>query len=305
MVMRSSTTSPVGDVRELSDDRDAMGRRSGGPSMSERNVSEQANTRPRVVSVPLEAAPAAGPRFAPQNEARPQAAPQPLMAASQPVPVESAGMGGRLPDGGGNATMKQRSVFEGARGAGSPVRQVKLMNTAPMLNQLQVVQAAQAHAPQAQPQQAPAAAPERAYAVAQPELGDERSSAPSEGTEIQRQLPPEGMARREAQQLADALSGAIDRAREALAGGERWYGLDEAALGEASRARDYLANFAHNAGAADRTDPARLSPRVLGSVERVLEFRMAQEKAGGSNALAIVVGVIVIGGIALLVAHNV
>lgn len=303
MVMRSSTTSPVGDVRELSEDRDASGRRSGGPSMSERNVSEQANTRPRVVSVPLEAAPAAGPRFAPQNEARPQAAPQPLMASSQPVPVESAGIGGRLPDGGGNATMKQRSVFEGARGAGSPVRQVKLMNNAPMLNQLQVVQAAQAHAPQ--PQQAPAAATERAYAVAQPELGDERSAAPARETEIQRQLPPEGMARREAQQLADALSGAIDHAREALSGGERWYGLDEAALAEASRARDYLANFAHNAGAADRTDPARLSPRVLGSVERVLEFRMAQEKSGGSNTLAIVVGVIVIGGIALLVAHNV
>jgi len=295
--MRSNTTSPVGDAREMSEDRDPMGRRYGGHQMSETNVSEQANPRPRVMSVPLEAAPAA-PRFEARQEARPQGASQRLMASSQPVPVESAGIGGRLPDGGGNATMKQRSIFEGARGNGSPVREVRLMNTAPALSQLQVVQAAQAHAPQPQPQQAQPG-PERAYAYAQPELGEERAP------EIQRQLPPEGMARREAQQLADALSGAIELARSALAGGEKWYGVDEASLSEASRARDYLANFAHNAGAADRTDPERLSPRVLGSVERVLEFRMAQEKSGGSNTLAIVVGVIVIGGIALLVANNV
>jgi len=291
VVMKSSTTSPVGDPRELSEDR----RRNGGQEMSERNVSDQANPRPRVMSVPLEAAPA-GPRFAPQQGTRPQTPSQPLMASSQPVPVESAGIGGRLPDGGGNATMKQRSVFEGARGAGSPVREVRLMNNAPMLNQLQVVQAAQVQAPR-QPQAAP---PERAYAHAQPEIGDGAAPAP----EVQRQLPPDGMARREAQQLADALSGAIELARAALSGGERWYGLDEASLGEASRARDYLANFAHNAGAADRTDPSRLTPKVLGSVERVLEFRMAQEKSGGSNVLAIVVGAVVVGGIVLLIAHN-
>lgn len=297
MVMRSNTTSPVGDVRELSEDRAAAGRRYGGPEMSEKNVSEQANPRPRVMSVPLEAAPQAGPRFAPQHEARPHAAPQPLMASSQPVPVESAGIGGRLPEGGGNATMKQRSVFEGARGSGSPVREVRLMNNAPVLNQLQVMQAAQAQAPGARQ----AAAPERAYAYAQPELGEERG-APE--PEVQRQFPPDGMGRREAQQLADALSGAIDLARAALSGGEKWFGVDEASLGDASRARDYLANFAHNAGAADRTDSSKLSPRTLGAIERVLEFRMAQEKSGGSSALAIVVGVIVIGGIALLVAHN-
>lgn len=213
---------------------------------------------------------------------------------------------GRLPEGGGNATMKQRSVFEGPRGAGAAVREVKLMGSGVQIQQLQVAQAAQAghhgtpvqpHArvtATAQPMMAQAAAPAPAAAPPASEAEIERI--------IERQLPPQGLTKKEAQQLADALSVAIDAAQKATASGVRCFGVDDASIADALKTRDYLANFAYNAGASDRTDPAKLTPDKLNTVERILECQMTQ--GSGSNTAALVVGGVILGAVGLYLVLN-
>ncbi len=201
--------------------------------------------------------------------------------------------------------MKQRSVFEGPRGAGAQVRQVKLLGNGLQIPQIQVAQAAnQQHAPAAHAQ-----GNGRVTATAQPMMAQAApaASAPAQEAEIERiierQMPPQGLTKKEAQQLADALSLAIDASQKAVAGGVKCFGVDDASIADAQKIRDYLANFAYNAGASDRTDPNRLTPDKLNTVERILECQMAQENAG-SNAAPLVVGGVILGAVGLYLLLN-
>lgn len=298
--MRSNETSRVTDPRELSEaGHEGRYEHSGRPSDVPR-MNEPRAQRPQVVGVPLEPV-KTGPHWVPPARqtmgAQPiLGAPQPLLGPGQPVPINRGS--GRIPDGGGNGSMKQRSVFEGPRGPGAPIHELRLVGLAPNLQQLQVSQAAHAGVPQGPPPPEPRRVIGQA-APAETEVGKVQIERI-----IERQLPPQGMTKKEALQLADALTIAIGVSEIAIASGEVCFGVDDATIADAKATRDYLANFAYTAAAADRTNPSRLPKERLDTVERILECQMAHERLQAQksgNILAFVIGGAIIAGVTYLV----
>lgn len=303
--MRSNSTSRIADPRELSEaGPESRIEYVGSPSDIPRpNMSEQRAQRPVVVGVPMESV-KTGPHWVPpsqQHSAGVQpllGSAQPLMTAGRPVPLSSGS--GRIPEGGGNASMKQRSVFEGPRGAGSPLSEVRLTGTGPRVQQLQVSQAAHSAPPlfSPPPQYAPQENVRRVIGQATVMAAEPREAEIERI--IERQLPPQGMTKKEASQLADALSTAVVVSEQALAAGERCFGVDDAAIADAKATRDYLLQFVNTASAADRTNPGRLPKERLDIVERVIECQMAHERLqgqGGPSLLALLLGGAIVAGV--------
>lgn len=313
--MRSNQTSRISDARELSE-ADPGSRREHERSSSDfsrTNVTRERNDRPVVVGVPLESV-KAGPHWVGASDYQQSAAGQPPVGAAQPVlagvrPVPLNSGSGRIPEGGGNGSMKQRSVFEGPRGPGAQINEVRLRNNGPQLHQLQVVQAASRGVPNpTSSQPAPAfKAPEFRRAVGQATPVQTPSGEAEIDRIIERQLPPQGMTKKEAQQLADALTIALDVTEKAIAAGEKCFGVDDAAIADAKATRDYLANFAYNASASDRTSPTRLPKEKLDTVEHILECQMAHERLAAQNRPGIVPFLLtaaVVAGVTYLVVKN-
>lgn len=298
--MRSNETSRITDVREMSESgRQDRSEHGGRPSDAPRmNVNQLRTERPKVMGVPLETVQTA-PHWTPQSPEAPAAAQpllgtsQPLLTAGRPVPINMGS--GRIPEGGGNASIKQKSVFESPRGAGSQVNEVRLLGNGPRLQQLQVAQAAQGGVPPPPP----AAPHEYRRAIGQATPVEPQYREAEIERIIERQLPPQGMTKKEAQQLADALTVALDVSEKALAAGEKCFGVDDASIAQARATRDYLANFAYSAGASDRTDPAKLPKEKLDTVERILECQMAHERLVAQNSPSVLAllaaGVVVVG----------
>jgi hypothetical protein len=270
-------------------------------------MSEQQGKRPMVVGVPLETA-KASPHWVPPSQ-QPAGAAQPVLGSSRPlfsagraVPIMSGS--GRIPDGNGNGSMKQKSVFEGPRGAGAQINQVRLMGGGPQLQQLQVSQAAHGGAP---PPPQDFGSPEVRRGIGQATPVETPVREAQIERIIERQLPPQGMTKKEAQLLADSLAVAVVVAQEALAAGEKCFGVDDAVIGDVKATRDYLASFAYSANEADRTNPARLPKEKLDNVERVIECQMAHERLmaqGGPSILALLIGGAIVAGVTYVLVKN-
>lgn len=196
--------------------------------------------RARVQATPVEAR-----AQAPQA---PQAA-QGVRIRATPVEPQPTRM-----DGGGVAIRGRSSFDARQRGAGSMLQEVRLAGgTGPLdIRPRAVAQLDMGQAEQAKPEAAPAA----------PAWADvERIVA--------RESESRGLTRKEASDLALALTTAADQSAAAIEAGERCVGVDDAAIADARAFRDRLARFAATAALDARYD--QFTSAELALAERVLE----------------------------------
>jgi len=112
---------------------------------------------------------------------------------------------------------------------------------------------------------------------------------------LKREAPPEGITKAEAQDLASALSPALESSALALAEGEQCFGIDNSTLVKAAGLRDGLLKFATTAA-----DSARLQiePKDITLMEQVLDCSSIYEnrkKADTAKTVAYVAGGLLVG----------
>jgi hypothetical protein len=142
----------------------------------------------------------------------------------------------------------------------------------------------------------------QARAVAPPALGQQADQSAVERV-IQRELPPVGLSKNEASDIAAALAAALGTAERAMAEGIACGSLTDASLADARAIRDYLRRFASVARPDEKTE--RLSSSDFALVDEVLAcqetHRQVTEARQGRGAMLLAGGLIV-GTIILIVA---
>ncbi len=222
--------------------------------------------------------PEMGARPSIQAKAMPSADMQ-LPQGPQPIPTQPA-MGGRIPDSssmGMGMNAQARGFFDGRRPQApqQPEGRPRVMAVA-MGQQDQTTPNAAAPAPAAPPPPVPPTPP-KVEAI------------------LKREAPPEGITKTEAQDLASALTPALESSGLALAEGEQCFGIDNSALVKGAGLRDGLLKFATTA-----TDNARLQiePKDITLMEQVLDCSSIYEnkkKADSAKTVAFVAGGLLVG----------
>lgn len=210
-------------------------------------------------------------------KAMPQADIQ-LPMAPQGIPLQG-GMGGRIPDNNMGMASQARSFFDGPRSPAAPP-------AAPQRARVKAIamgQEAKPEAPAAETAPPPPTPP----------------TPPQVEAILKREAPPEGITKSEAQDLASALSPALENSGLALTEGEQCFGIDNATLVKATGLRDGLTKFATTAA-----DNARLQiePKDIAIMEQVLDcstIYLNKKKADSAKTLAFVAGGLLVGGAVL------
>lgn len=200
-----------------------------------------------------------------QAKAMPQADIQ--LPSSQGIPLQG-GMGGRIPDNNMGMGAQARSFFDAP----------KATTAAPQRPRVQAVAMGQDAKPEA-PAPPPPVPP----------------SPPKIEAILKREAPPEGITKSEAQDLAQALSPALENSGLALTEGEQCFGIDNSTLVKATGLRDGLVKFATTAA-----DNARLQiePKDIAIMEQVLDcssIYLNKKKADTAKMLAFVAGGLLVG----------
>lgn len=196
-----------------------------------------------------------------------------LPTAPQGIPIQG-GMGGRIPDNNMGMGSQARSFFDGPKTQqAAPQR--------PRVKAIAMGQEAQPETPAASPPPPTPPTPPQVEAI------------------LKREAPPEGITKSEAQDLAQALTPAIENAGLALAEGEQCFGLDNSTMVKAAGLRDGLTKFATTA-----PDNARLQiePKDITVMEQVLDcstIYLNKKKADSAKTLAFIAGGLLVGGAVL------
>lgn len=208
-------------------------------------------------------------------KAMPQADIQ-LPMAPQGIPLQG-GMGGRIPDNNMGMGAQARSFFDAPRSAQSaPPQRARVTAIA-------MGQEAKPEAPAA------AAAPPPPTPPTPPQVE----------AILKREAPPEGITKSEANDLAQALTPALENSSLALTEGEQCFGLDSSTLVKGTGLRDGLTKFATTAA-----DNARLQiePKDIAIMEQVLDcsaIYLNKKKADSAKTLAFIAGGLLVGGAVL------
>jgi hypothetical protein len=194
------------------------------------------------------------------------------------MPVQPV-MGGRVPDGNFGVGSQVRSIFDIPRQAPRAEAQRPRI----------VAKALGQEAPPAPPPE-PAPPPP----AAPPPVPPEKVEAI-----LRRETPPEGLTKKEAAELAAALTPALENSALALAEGEQCLGVDDSSLKKATGLRDGLVRFA---GTAPENARLEIDPADITLLEQVLEcsdLYLTKKQAATSKTVAFVLGGLLAGAIVL------
>lgn len=199
-----------------------------------------------------------------QAKAMPQADIQ--LPSSQGIPLQS-GMGGRIPDNTGMGA-QARSFFDAPKQAAMQ---------RPRVQAVAMGQDAKPETPAAAPPPPAPPSPPKIEAI------------------LKREAPPEGITKSEANDLAQALSPALENSGLALAEGEQCFGIDNSTLVKGTGLRDGLTKFATTAA-----DNARLQiePKDIAIMEQVLDCSLIylnKKKADTAKMFAFIAGGLLVG----------
>lgn len=199
-----------------------------------------------------------------------------LPTAPQGIPVQG-GNGGRIPDNNMGMSAQARSFFDAPRA--QPQAQA-----APPRPRVMAVAMGQTPPPETPAPAPPPPAP---------------PSPPKVEAILKREATPEGLTKAEAQDLALALTPALENSALALAEGEQCFGIDNSSLVKATGLRDGLNKFATTAA-----DNARLQIEVkdITLMEQVLDcssIYQNKKKADLAKTVAFVAGGLLVGGAVL------
>jgi hypothetical protein len=208
-----------------------------------------------------------------QAKAIPQADIQ--LPSVQGIPVQG-GMGGRIPDNNLGMGAQARSFFDAPKTVAP--------QAAPLRPRVRAVAMGQESKPES-----PATAP----------LPPAPPSPPKIQAILKRETPPEGITKSEAQELALALSPALENSALALTEGEQCFGIDNATLVKATGLHDGLIKFVTTA-----PDNARLQiePKDIALMEQVLDCNLIylnKKKADSAKTVAFIAGGLLVGAIVL------
>lgn len=250
-------------------------------------------TRPRAHAAPKEEA-EMGER--PRIMAKPMAAPDVQLPNNQTIPVMPA-MGGRIPDGNNMGVGAQvRSIFDVPKQPQPQLQRPSIQGQ----NRTRVFAKALGQ------EALPAPPPPQPTATTPPPAPVKPPPPPPEKIEavLRRETPPEGLVKREALDLAAALTPALENSALALAEGEQCIGIDDSSLKKATGLRDGLLKFS-----AEAPENARLEidPTDITLMEQVLDCSAlyeAKKQAAASKTAAFVIGGLLIGGLMLALMSN-
>lgn len=234
----------------------------------------------------------ARPRAARKDEAemgerpRIQAKPLPssdiqLPQSPQGIPVQT-NMGGRIPDGNFGVGSQVRSIFDVPKGRRQEAPTRPRILAKALGQETPPPSQTETQAPPSPTPAPPPATTERVQAV------------------LQRESPPEGLVKKEAAELASALTPAIENSALALAEGKQCAGVDDSSLKKAGSLRDGLLRFATQAPENARLE---IEPADIALIEQVLEcsdLYEAQKKAATEKTVAFVLGGLLIGTVVLV-----
>lgn len=199
---------------------------------------------------------------------------------TQPIPIQTA-MGGRIPEGNFGVGAQVRSIFDipnpSARPDMAGSQRPRIIARA--LGQEEVP-------PPSSPPATPPPSAERVEAV------------------LQRETPPEGLTKKEAAELAGALTPALENSELALAEGEQCIGIDDSSLKKARGLRDGLVKFANQAPENARLE---VEPEDITLMEQTLECSALYEekkKSATGKTVAFVLGGVLVGGLVLVLASS-
>lgn len=202
-----------------------------------------------------------------QAKAMPQSDIQ--LPSSQGIPLQG-GMGGRIPDNNMGMGSQARSFFDAP----------KPTQAAPQRPRVQAVAMGQDTKPETPAPAPPPPAP---------------PSPPKIEAILKREAQPEGITKSEAQDLAQALSPALENSGLALAEGEQCFGIDNSTLVKATGLRDGLVKFATTAA---NTARLQIEPKDIALMEQVLDcssIYLNKKKADTAKMVAFVAGGLLVG----------
>lgn len=224
----------------------------------------QMGERPRIQAKPM---PSADLQVVPGN----------LTMPVQPV------MGGRVPDGNFGIGSQVRSIFDIPR---QPQR------AEPQRPRIVARALGQQEAPPATPPPPPEPAP-----AAPPPVPPDKVEAV-----LRRETPPEGLTKKEAAELAAALTPALENSALALAEGEQCLGVDDSSLKKATGLRDGLVRFATQAPENARLEVEAADITLMEQVLECSELYLTKKQAASAKTVAFVLGGLLVGGLVLVLA---
>lgn len=233
-------------------------------------------SRPRARAVPKEEA---------EMGERPRIHAKPLPSSDIQVPMGNQAMpvqpaiGGRVPDGNFGIGAQVRSIFD-------------IPNQGPVTQQV-VPQRPRVVAKALGQEEVPPAPPPEPPPPSPPGMVE---------AVLKRETPPEGLVKKEAAELAAALTPALENSALALAEGEHCIGIDDSTLKKATGLRDGLVKFATEAPENARLE---VEPADITLMEQVLECSALYEtkkQAATAKTVAFVLGGVLVGTLVLIFA---